>query len=267
MKLRIQHHTTYRYTWPVLYSIQHVRLTPQQDIKQRILDWKIRTPAKHHSACDHHGNAVHTFSVNQQHRELSVQSQGQIEIHPLEDGYTPVHSFSLHPLVYTPTTPLTQFNDEMREFASFVADTHIPFAHRILTLAHAVADRVVYTKGSTTVADSAMQAFENGQGVCQDHSHVMLACLRAHGIPARYVSGYFFNPNVEQHDSHAWVEVFDENRQQWLGVDATHKSLVQGNHCRLAVAKDFTGASPIRGIRTGGGQESLDVQVTIERVG
>jgi hypothetical protein len=49
-------------------------------------------------------------------------------------------------------------------------------------------------------------------------------------------------------------------------VDATHKSLVQGNHCRLAVAKDFTGASPIRGVRTGGGQESLDVQVTIERV-
>ena len=57
------------------------------------------------------------------------------------------------------------------------------------------------------------------------------------------------------------------DRQQWLGVDATHKSLVQGNHCRLAVAKDFTGASPIRGIRTGGGQETLDVQVTIERVG
>lgn len=266
MKLRIQHHTTYCYTWPVLYSIQHVRLTPQQDSKQRIVDWKITTPARHHSACDHHGNVVHTFSVNQQHRELSVQSQGQVEIAPLDDGYTPVQSFSLHPLVYTPTTPLTQFTDEMRDFASFVSDKHIPFAHRMLTLAHVVADRVVYTKGSTTVADSAMQAFENGQGVCQDHSHVMLACLRAHNVPARYVSGYFFNPNVEQHDSHAWVEVFDEQRQQWLGVDATHKSLVQGNHCRLAVAKDFTGASPIRGIRTGGGQESLDVQVTIERV-
>lgn len=267
MKLRIQHHTTYRYTWPVLYSIQHVRLTPQQDTKQRIIDWMIKTPGKHHKARDHHGNAVHTFSVNQQHRELTVQSHGQVEIDPLDDGYTPVHRFLLNPLVYTPATPLTQYSDEMRDFASFVTDTHVPFAHRILTLAHAVADRVVYTKGSTTVADSAMQAFENGQGVCQDHSHVMLACLRAHRIPARYVSGYFFNPNIAQHDSHAWIEVFDKDRQQWLGVDATHKSLVQGNHCRLAVAKDFTGASPIRGIRTGGGQESLDVQVTIERVG
>lgn len=266
MKLRIQHHTTYRYTWPVLYSIQHVRLTPQQTGNQRILDWKVKTPTKQNLAIDHYGNSVLTFSVNEQHRELTVQSNGQIEIDPLHDGYLPKDSKSLNPLVYTPTTPLTKFNDDMRTFASFVVDKNISFAHRMLTLAHAVADRIVYTKGSTTVADSALQAFENGQGVCQDHSHVMLACLRAHHIPARYVSGYFFNPNVEQHDSHAWVEVFDENRQQWLGVDATHTALVDGNHCRLAVAKDFTGASPVRGIRTGGGQESLDVQVVIERL-
>jgi len=266
MKLRIQHHTTYRYTWPVLYSIQHVRLTPQQQANQRVLDWKVRTPAKHSTAFDHHGNTVLTFSVNQQHRELTVQSNGHVEIDPLQEGYLPPTPKALNPLVYTPTTPLTEFNNEMFEFSSFVTDSHIPFAHRILTLANAVADRVEYTKGSTTVADSAMQAFDNGRGVCQDHSHVMLACLRAHNIPARYVSGYFFNPNVEQHDSHAWVEVFDENRQQWLGVDATHKALVDGNHCRLAVAKDFIGASPVRGIRTGGGKESLEVQVTIQRV-
>ena len=266
MKLRIQHHTTYRYTWPVLYSIQHVRLTPQLG-NQRIVDWKVKTPAKQHSARDHHGNTVLTFSVNHQHRELTVQSNGHVELDALHGGYLPAESNALNPLVYTPATPLTQFNQEMEEFASFVTDRHIPFAHRMLTLAHAVADRVVYTKGSTTVADSAMQAFESGQGVCQDHSHVMLACLRAHGIPARYVSGYFFNPHVEQHDSHAWVEVFDEENQRWLGVDATHKALVHANHCRLAVAKDFIGASPVRGIRTGGGQESLDVQVTIERVG
>ena len=266
MKLHIQHHTTYRYTWPVLYSIQQVRLTPYQHGNQRIIDWKIKTPARQSMSSDHHGNTVLTFSVNQQHRELTVQSNGHIEIDPLTDGYLPNDHTTLNPLVYTPTTALTEFNGEMQEFASFVSDTKISFPHRMLTLAHAVADRVVYTKGSTTVADSALQAFDNGQGVCQDHSHVMLACLRAHGIAARYVSGYFFNPNVEQHDSHAWVEVFDEKRQQWLGVDATHKTLVQGNHCRLAVAKDFTGASPVRGVRTGGGQESLNVQVTIEKV-
>ncbi len=266
MKLRIQHHTAYRYTWPVLYSIQHVRLTPQQDATQRLLDWKVKTPARQHSARDHHGNTVLTFSVNQQHRELSVQSNGHVEIEELDDGYLPPETKALNPLVYTPATALTEFNDEMKDFASFVTDKHIPFDHRVLTLANAVADRVAYTKGSTTVADSALQAFDNGQGVCQDHSHVMLACLRAHGIPARYVSGYFFNPNVEQHDSHAWVEVFDKDRGQWLGVDATHKALVRGNHCRLAVAKDFTGASPVRGIRTGGGQESLEVAVTIQRV-
>jgi transglutaminase-like putative cysteine protease len=134
MKLRIQHHTTYRYTWPVLYSIQHVRLTPQQTGNQRILDWKVKTPAKQNLAIDHYGNSVLTFSVNQQHRELTVQSNGQIEIDPLHDGYLPKEPKALNPLVYTPTTPLTEFNDEMHRFASFVADKNIPFAHRLLTL-------------------------------------------------------------------------------------------------------------------------------------
>jgi transglutaminase-like putative cysteine protease len=248
-----------------LYSIQQVRLTPHQHANQRIVYWKVKTPTRKNASTDHHGNTVLTFSVNQQHRELTVQSNGHVEIDPLIDGYLPNDSTTLNPLVYATATPLTQFNSEMLEFASFVSDKNISFTHRMLTLAHAIADRVVYTKGSTTVADSAQQAFDNGQGVCQDHSHVMLACLRAHGIPARYVSGYFFNPNVEQHDSHAWVEVFDENRQQWLGVDATHKTLVQENHCRVAVAKDFSGASPVRGIRSGGGLESLEVKVLIQQ--
>lgn len=267
MKLNIQHHTTYRYTWPVLYSIQHVRLTPQKEANQQVLDWKVKTPAKHSTATDHFGNTVLTFSVNQQHKELTVQSSGQVEVLPLHDGYLPKANHALNPLIYTPATPLTQFSDEMHDFSSFVTDTHIPFAHRMLTLANAVADRVAYTKGSTTVTDSALQAFENGVGVCQDHSHVMLACLRSHKIPARYVSGYFFNPGAEEHDSHAWIEVFDTQREQWLGVDATHKALVQGNHCRLAVAKDYTGASPVRGVRTGGGKESMEVKVSIERLG
>jgi transglutaminase-like putative cysteine protease len=266
MKLRIQHQTIYHYTWAVLYSIQHVRLMPFQHTGQHILEWKIKTPGKQSISKDHHGNTVLTFSLNQQHHELTVQSLGVIEINRLDGGYLPKETKTLNPLVYSATTALTEFNDEIREFSSPVTYSHVSFSDRILSLAESVANRVVYTKGSTTVANSALQAFENKKGVCQDHSHVMLACLRSHKIPVRYVSGYFFNPNVEQHDSHAWIEAFDEQSDQWLAVDATHKSLVEGNHCRIAVANDYTGASPVKGIRTGGGQETLAVEVNIQRI-
>lgn len=264
MRLHIEHNTTYRYSWPVLYSIQHVRLTPAQNAHQQVLDWKINTPARQHAAADHFGNVVTSFSVNQPHRELLVRSSGTVEIHAPIDGYQTETDTAVNPLVYASPTKLTQYNEEMKAFGSLVVDKHIPFTHRLLSLAHAVADRVSYTKGSTSVADSAMQAFDNGQGVCQDHAHVMLACLRAHGMAARYVSGYFFDPKAETHDSHAWVEVFNPERGQWLGIDATHRSVVAGQHCKLAVAKDFTGASPVRGIRSGGGQECLEVHIEIQ---
>lgn len=266
MKLLIQHQTIYEYTWPVLYSIQHVRLTPQQVGHQKVLAWHVRTPGKASQSVDHFGNTVMTFSVNGQHSEICVASQGTIEIETLTDGYLPQEKSAANPLVFQAFTPLTQANAEMRDFSSFVADHKMSFKHRVLALANVVADRVAYTTGSTTVADSAQQAFDNGQGVCQDHSHVMLACLRAHGIAARYVSGYYYNPNAATHDSHAWVEAFDPNLQQWVGIDATHRAWVDEKHCKIAVAKDFTGASPVRGIRTGGGKERMQSQVSIARI-
>ncbi|HEX4843154.1 MAG TPA: transglutaminase family protein [Limnobacter sp.] len=263
MKIHIQHHTTYSYTWPVLYSIQHVRLTPMHTPTQQVHQWRIKAPAKTSRSIDHFQNTVHTFTVNQPHNILRVESVGEVELLQASSAYQAKQKEGIHPLVYCNPTALTQFDGEMRQFASHVANAHLPFADRLLALAHAVADRVVYTKGSTTVSHTAQHAFEAGLGVCQDHAHVMLACLRAHGIAARYVSGYFFNPDSPRHESHAWIEAFDPACEQWLGVDATHRALAQQQHCKVAVGKDYTGASPVRGVRSGGGDESLKVDVQI----
>ncbi|HEX4879488.1 MAG TPA: transglutaminase family protein [Limnobacter sp.] len=266
MKIHIQHHTTYSYTWPVLYSIQHVRLTPVHSATQQVLTWRVKAPAKTSRSTDHFQNTVHTFTVNHAHNVLHVESSGEVELLHSPSAYQPKLKESIHPLVYCNATALTEYNEEMQQFASHVSNSHLPFADRLLALAHAVADRVVYTKGSTTVSHTAQHAFDHGLGVCQDHAHVMLACLRSHGIAARYVSGYFFNPDAPRHESHAWIEAFDPACELWLGVDATHRALAQQQHCKVAVGKDYTGASPVRGVRSGGGDESLEVKVTIHRV-
>lgn len=259
MKLHIRHSTQYSYTWPVLYSIQHVRLTPLDAPGQQVLNWQVNAPVKAVRSADHFGNITHSISLNTPHRELHIVAEGIINTRP---GASEAAGH-LNPLVYVKPTPLTTADTDMQAFSSLMAQTRIALPQRLLMLAHAVADRVAYTKGSTTVAHTAKDAFEQAQGVCQDHAHVMLACLRAHGIPARYVSGYVFNPDKPEHDSHAWVEAFDQQAGCWVGVDATHRLLVADQHIKLATALDYSGASPVRGIRSGGGDESLQVDVAI----
>lgn len=266
MKLRIEHHTTYSYSWPVIYSIQHIRLTPFTLPNQRVLKWEISAPTKATHSHDHFGNKVTHFTVNQSHQSLKVVSGGEVELAPLDEGYLHQLNDPINPLVFSGTTPLTVYTPEMAQFSSFVADNHIPFETRMLALANAVADRVQYKTGSTTVSHTAADAFENGEGVCQDHAHLMLACLRAHGFCARYVSGYRFSEHAPEHASHAWVDVYNPDKQAWLSVDATHRCLADEYHCRLAVARDFTGASPVRGVRSGGGEERMKVSVQIDLI-
>ena len=60
-----------------------------------------------------------------------------------------------------------------------------------------------------------ISAFELKSGVCQDFAQVMIGCMRAIGLPARYVSGYLRNDPppgqvklIGADASHAWVSVY-----------------------------------------------------------
>jgi transglutaminase-like putative cysteine protease len=67
------------------------------------------------------------------------------------------------------------------------------------------------------------------QGVCQDHAHMFLACCHAHGIPARYVSGYI-DPETGHAASHAWVDAWveDPDYTGWVSIDVTHNAADDG---------------------------------------
>ena len=45
-----------------------------------------------------------------------------------------------------------------------------------------------FEPGSTTVSTSIDEVLYQRSGVCQDFAHLMLGCLRGHGLPARYMS-------------------------------------------------------------------------------
>jgi len=127
----------------------------------------------------------------------------------------------------------------------------------------AIREAVAYQPGVTDVTHAADEALALGVGVCQDQTHVLLACCRAAGIPARYVSGYLHTGEQGETASHAWADVWLDEEQAWVSLDVTHAEHAGARHCRLAVGRDYLDAAPVRGVRRGGGRESMTVAVNV----
>lgn len=270
MQLHIRHETLYRYGEPVKHSIQHLRLTPRREKGQRALSWQIVAPGRRSAQVDAHGNVVHLLTLDEPHREIRIVVAGVVETEDANDGSVP-DGGSLSPLAYLSETALTQASDAIKAFAQqfFPPPPGSDRATALLQLACAVADLVNYESGSTEVTDTAARVFERGRGVCQDHAHVFLACCRSLGVPARYVSGYLYTGDSSHPDfrghvaSHAWVDVWVGEDAGWLSIDVTNRSAASGRHCRLALGRDYLDACPVRGVRRGGGIESMRVDVSV----
>jgi transglutaminase-like putative cysteine protease len=205
---------------------------------------------------------VHLLTLDEPHREIRIQVRGTVEIDS-HSGEGFQDQGRLSPLAYLAETPLTSANDELRQFSSKYLPTGKSRVDSLMNLSGAICDKVTYRKGATEVSETAVKAFKRGEGVCQDHSHIFIACCRAAGIPARYVSGYFYPGDVEEVASHAWVDAWLGDDNGWLSLDVTHHVFAADRHCRLAVGRDYMEACPIRGVRRGGGAEEMEVSVSI----
>ena len=127
-----------------------------------------------------------------------------------------------------------------------------------------ISSTVAYQPGFTSVETDADHALAQSKGVCQDHAHLFIACARVLGVPARYVSGYLLagQDNDSHLASHAWAEAHVDGLG-WVSFDPVNRQSATDSYVRLAIAGDYLGAGPVRGVREGGGSESLAVSVQI----
>lgn len=274
MKLTVCHNTRYRYSQPLLYTVQTLHLWPLSGVCQAVEFWDIRTPGILHTQPDTEGNRVHGFSLtarpDQHLRDISVTATGTVSTHGVSAFTDPAHL--PHPLFYLRSTPLAEPHPRMAMWAlqhvpalmAARARGERPSVADLVVLASAVADKVRYRQGRTDVETSALEAFDWGLGVCQDQAHVMVAVCRSIDLPARYVSGYFYAANEPELASHAWVDVcLDPVSRHWISLDVTHRCPTDERHIRLAAATDYSACLPIKGLRQGGGGESMDVDIRI----
>lgn len=258
MHLSITHTTHYSYTQPLLYSIQQLKLTPQDGFGQRVKHWSISVNGQLHQYADAYGNVVHSLVADSNASEIKIVARGEVET-----GLQHAEAQEELPLtIYLRGTRLTQADAGIRAFVE--SSGAIKTVPDLLNLSEHIVHRVPYVKGATGVYTTASQALEAGSGVCQDHAHIFIACCRVLDVPARYVSGYLFTDHGDLLESHAWVDTWLEGNG-WVSIDVSNRCLVNGTHVRLAVGLDYHDACPVSGIRVGGGSETMAAGVNVSQ--
>jgi len=267
MQLAIEHHTDYAYSVPTAFAVQYVRLFPRQDPCQRVLRWKFEVPGQATPWRDSFGNLVHCVVQTGKSDRLDIRVSGEVDT--LEThGVVPLDSDGLPLGAYLRGTPLTQVDERIRDFAApyarFRSRGDLSALHALMGGIH---EAVAYAQGETGVHSSASEALASGTGVCQDHAHLFIACCRAWGIPARYVSGYLHTTAEDGRHlaTHAWAEAAVEHLG-WVSFDPSNRQSATQAYVRLAVAFDYQGAAPVRGMRLGGGHEEMNIRVQVEQM-
>jgi transglutaminase-like putative cysteine protease len=259
LRLSIEHRTRYGYETPLERGVQLVRLWPSAHAGLAILRWDVRARGGRvgRSFVDGFGNRCALTDLNAETRAAEIIVEGAVET---RDGRSLVVGASepLPPDYFLRATPRTSANEAIVSLARSLTGAA---GARAEALMNVVRDRIEFRVGATSVEGNAADALKKGEGVCQDHAHVYCAIARAAGLPARYVSGYLFTGEDHSPAAHAWVEAFDG--ESWLGLDPANRTRVGEAYVRLAIGLDYRDAAPVVGARTGGGAETLSVDVNV----
>lgn len=284
----VVHETTYRHVGPVSVS-QHVcYLTPRELPRQSVHDWRLDVEPEavdRSERVDYFGNHVTHLAILKPYTELRVRTESRVEVREAEQQARPASSRPWEEVrdagAYRRGVPPLDA-DEFRYPSPFVQPrpAHVEYARRAFTpgrplleaaiaLMHQIHADVTFDPGVTTIATPISRVLTQRQGVCQDFAHLLIGCVRALGLPARYVSGYLLTdpppgrPRLVGADaSHAWTSVWCPSLG-WVDLDPTNDLIPDLRHVTVAWGRDYGDVSPVRGVVLGGGGHDLHVAVSV----
>jgi transglutaminase-like putative cysteine protease len=278
-RLRVVHSTGFAYNAPVTSSYNEARLTPRSDTRQNVIINRVETiPAtRSYRYTDYWGTAVTAFDLHAPHEELEVSGMSVVETEPDEMpgeedqlDWEQLHSYGVVDR-YDEVLSNTAYVPGSRQLAQIAKrlTKGLNPQEAVLAVCQWVHAEMEYVPGTTGVHTSAVDAWKEKKGVCQDYAHLCLVMLRSLGIPSRYVSGYLhpnrkatINRTVEG-QSHAWIESWTGG---WWGYDPTNDVSITERHVSVGVGRDYSDVTPLKGIYTGAGAKDLEVKVEITRL-
>lgn len=264
MRISIRHETRYHYEAPVGGAVLRLRLTPPSTSAQTVQRWQVSVngePVERWVATGY-GDGEALWRAPGRIDDILVVAEGEV-VTTDTAGVTRKPHGTVRPLVFLRDTALTAASEALRALAAGARSEAGPLdsMHRLCVAVH---EGLAFKTGVTSFATTAAEALDHGHGVCQDFSHVFIACARLLGIPARYVTGYLRDPERPEgeHDSHAWTEGWVEELG-WVAFDPTLGYCPVEGHVRLTVGLDAADAAPIRAVISHGGAATLSSDVQI----
>lgn len=262
MLLKIQHLTRYEFSDPVHFALSQIRKTPKTTAAQTVTNWSTTVTGgrKELAFEDHHLNLTELISYGPDVTVLEILSQGEVTVRETH-GVIGKHRGPAPLWLYQRATPRTRAGRGVQAIVRGVKD--LDGLDAMHALSAAIADQITYEVGASRPDWTAEDAITAQRGVCQDHTHVFLACARALGRPARYVSGYLMmDDRVAQNAMHAWAEAHLDGLG-WVGFDASNGISPDARYVRVATGLDYADAAPITGTRVGGADEELAVKIEV----
>lgn len=292
MRYRVTHTTKYIYDDNVsmCHNVAHLlpRNTPQQTSETSEL--KITPmPSSINDWQDIFGNRQTSFSIEKPHRELTVTAVSEVEVlsaSSLIDAAFPTtweetadhlkksnDPDTIETRMYTLESGFIEFSEEIMNYGekSFIAGR--PLLEAVEDLMHRIFDEFEYDPAFSSIATPLEDVIEHRRGVCQDFAHLAIACLRMHGLAARYVSGYLETMPPEGKKrlvgadaSHAWFSVFVPHLG-WIDFDPTNAKIPDEQHITTAWGRDYADVAPLKGVIFGDSNKNrLQVSVDVERI-
>jgi len=289
---RVTHRTKYRYEDDVSSSYGEMYLLPRDLPGQICHGTEVvidPPPDDYRERRDFFGNSVAFFAILSSHRSLSVTATTDVDVSGrnatmaqlAEQSWEQVRDTlrndadadTLEARQYVLDSPLVSTSEALADYGRPSFPAGRPVLDCLLDLAERIHGDFVYEPGATTVTTTVEQVLSKKKGVCQDFAHLAIGCLRAVGLPARYISGYLETspppgrPRLVGADvSHAWASLFVP-ALGWADVDPTNNKVVDDRYVTTAWGRDYSDVPPLKGvIYTEAIEHDLEVAVDVARL-
>ena len=299
VRYHVHHRTEYRYGASVQVARHLLHLAPRDCDWQAVEARALRVdpdPATRVDTIDAFGNPVTLIEFSAAHDHLVVDSEMTVRVvaRPWPAGFAaglaagtpwetvrdelsyragPVDAEVCAALAMRFESPAVRVKRELELYAAPSFEAGRSLVSAAADLMARIHEEFAFDPEATVVGTSVLEVLERKRGVCQDFAHLMIGCLRATGLAARYVSGYLRTDPpagetrlVGADASHAWVAVWIPGLG-WIEFDPTNNCLADERHLVLGWGRDFGDVSPVRGVIQGGGEHTLDVAVTVTPLG
>jgi transglutaminase-like putative cysteine protease len=287
---RVTHRTEYQYSDVVTSSYGRGFLTPRDSQRQRCIAHELiiePAPADSSTSVDVYGNVSSYFHVTKPHNTLMVTSDSIVDVFPPPSGRyasgpaiqpweasRPAGLRGALATEFTLDLDPPEITEEVRAYAAPSFEPGRALVDVLRDLVSRIFGDFTYRSGSTTVSTGVNEVLAAREGVCQDFARLAIACLRANGLAASYVSGYLATDPPPGKDrmigidaTHAWAAVWTPQAPgqfEWLGLDPTNDQLVDERYIIVGRGRDYADVPPLRGIiYTNSERSVIDVAVDV----